>query len=404
MKAKKFFKTAAIVCGVLALSVSFAACSGGGDTGEVDEGETPSETQQTHDPVTLEVTGSPGTYEPHNFVDGECTMCDETTIFSQDSVARDDIVTQESDEQGTVQKITYTTDAYPDYEYAEEGVVTKTAYVYLPYGYDAEDTATKYNVLYLLHGKGLNEEYWFAQGSEEDGSQYYPTSSIYQSGGNGTANLLDTMIKNGDAEKTIIVTPTFYLPGEDGATDSSDEVMEIGMAGFSDELRNDLMPYIAANYNTYAEITDDMTAEQIDDALKANRGHQGYAGLSMGAMASYTIVWTECLDYFSYIGTYSGGTTLDDAAAIVELANTVYAEDDIGYWYVGLGTSETSSTYPGDPFGCYRTLLAGIDRLQSGSDLSAGDNCQFVLCNNTGHNYQSWITALYNSMQVFFKA
>lgn len=389
---KKIVKILAAVCGSLILTVAFAACG---------EGEEKPVAKKTHDPITLEVTGKPGTYEPHNFIDGKCTMCDETTIFSQDSIAKDSIVSTPCDQQGTITKITYSTDAYPEYEYATDGVVTKTAYVYTPYGYDAEDKDTKYDVLYLLHGKGLNEEYWFAQG--EEGSQFYPGSNIYPNG-YGTNNVIDTMMKSGDSVKAIIVTPTFYLPGENGKTDSSDEIMNVGLAGFEDELLNDLMPYIAKNYNTYAEVTDDMDETQVKEALTSNRAHQGYAGLSMGALESYSIIWKDCLDYFAYIGTYSGGTSLEEAQAIAEAANTTYKDDAIGFWYVGLGSAETNTTYPGDPFGCYRTLLSGIDRLQSGSDLSAGDNCQFVKCNGTGHNYSSWITALYNSMMVFFQA
>ena len=396
-KIKSIAGVFAVILCASAVAASFAACGGGGK----EEEQKPS---KTHDPVTLEVTGKPGTYEPHDFVDGKCTMCDETTIFSQASMAKDAIVSTPCDQQGTITKITYATDAYPDYAYATDGVVTKSAYVYTPYGYDPADKETKYDVLYLLHGKGLNENYWFAQEKEGDeGAQYYPGSSIYING-YGTNNVLDTMMKSGDAKKAIIVTPTFYLPGENGKTDSSDEVMNAGLAGFEDELKNDLMPYVAKNYNTYASVSDDMTAEQVQSALTANRAHQGYAGLSMGALESYSIIWKNCLDYFAYIGTYSGGTSLEEAEAIAEAANTEYKDDEIGYWYVGLGSAENKTTYPGDPFGSYRTLLSGIDRLQSGSDLSAGDNCQFVTCDGTGHNYSSWITALYNSMKVFFKA
>ena len=49
-----------------------AACSGDANKAEP---ETPA---MTHDPVTLEVDGRPGTYHWHNFVDGKCTLCDET--------------------------------------------------------------------------------------------------------------------------------------------------------------------------------------------------------------------------------------------------------------------------------------------------------------------------------------
>lgn len=398
MKAGKFIKVAAIVCGVLAMSASFIACGNSGEGGGEGPDASDPPATQTHDSVTLEIDGAPGTYAAHNFVDGKCTMCDETTIFTQDSIARDDIVTGECDQQGTVQEIKYTTDAYPDYEYADEnGLVTKTAWVYLPYGYDAEDTSTKYNVLILVHGSGLNEGYWFAQGSYADPSQ----QSIYLSGGNGTANMLDEMMKSGDAEKTIVVTPTFYMPGEDGVTVNTGN--DADTSNFAKELKEGLLPYIALNYNTYAEVNADMTDEEMTVALIAARDHQGYAGLSLGSMISFTSIWTECTDVFSYIGSYSGGVSVEQAEAIAETKNTDYADYDIKYWYVSLGTSETTSVYPGDPFGDYRAMVSVLG-LQSGSDLSAGDNCQYVVCNNTGHNYPTWITSLYNSMLVFFKA
>ena len=397
MQFKKFVKAALILGCAGVMAATFAACG--------PEEDKPSATpSKTHDQVTLEVDGRPGTYEPHNFVDGKCTMCDETTIFSQDTVAKDAIVTEECDRQGRVEEIKYTTDAYPDWQYAADGIVTKTAWVYTPYGYDPADTSTKYNVLILMHGKGLNEGYWFAKGTYADPSQ----ANTYLSGGNGTANLLDTMMKNGDAEKTIVVTPTVYLPGEDGTTandnsEAGDANMAAGRAGFGDELINDLMPCIAKNYNTYAEITDGMTEDEVRAELAANRAHQAYAGLSMGSVVSYTTIWSSCLDYFAYIGSYSGGVT---EAEIPDLLDAVsnYAGCKIGYWYACLGTSETQSTYYGDPFGTYRALLENFPGLQSGDDLSAGDNCQYMLCNGTAHNYQTWITALYNCMQVFFRA
>ena len=389
MKFKNILKAAAVLGCAAVLAATFAGC------GEK-EPETP---KKTHDPVTLEVTGKPGTYEAHNFVDGKCTMCDETTIFSQDSVAKDAIVTSACDRQGAVEEIKYTTDAYPEYEYADEnGLVTKTAWVYLPYGYDAEDTSTKYNLLVLVHGSGLNEGYWFAKGSYADPSQ----QSIYQSGGNGTANLLDTMMKDGTAEKTIVVTPTFYMPGEDGVTVNTGNSADT--SDFADELKYGLLPYMAANYNIHAEVTDGMTREELDAEFAANRDYQGYAGLSLGSMISFSCIWAECVDVFSYIGSFSGGVSTEQAAKLVETKNTTFADYDINYWYVSLGTSETNQVYPGDPIGDFTTMVQGIEGLQPGSDIAAGDNCMYMVCNKTGHNYTSWITSLYNCMQVFFKA
>ena len=191
------------------------------------------------------------------------------------------------------------------------------------------------------------------------------------------------------------------LPGEDGVTVSTGN--DANTSNFAEELKDDLLPYMALNYNTYAEVNAEMTDEEMTAALVAARDHQAYAGLSLGSMISFTSIWAECVDVFSYLGSYSGGVTAEELPALLSAVSD-FEDCKIGYWYACLGTSETSSTYYGDPFGTYRALLENFSGLQPGSDIAAGDNCQYMLCNNTAHNYTTWITGLYNCMQVFFKA
>lgn len=378
-----------------------AACSGGEITGE------PESPVTTHDPVTLEVDGRPGTYHWHNFVDGKCTMCDETTIFTQDKLGGTEILTTEAARQGTVTSFNYETRSYYAEEVhadlLEEGQelrITKKANIYLPYGYDPDDTETKYNVLYLLHGNGLNEDYWFAQGKEEEGSQFYPGSTAYTSG-YGTENVLDHLMEDGRAAKTIIVTPTFYSPaegvyGEEFAVDRSNMVIT---QTFWQELKNELMPYVAMHYNTYAEITEDMTDEEAEAELIANRDHQGYAGLSMGGMTSFASVWKHCIDYISYIGCFSGASSADADEIIEQKNNGAFKDYDINYWFVGVGTSESPESH----LEVYLKYKNGVNGFRSGSDIKNGDNCEFCVTNNTAHNYATWITDLYNCMLVFFQ-
>ena len=227
-------------------------------------------------------------------------------------------------------------------EEGQELWITKKANIYLPYGYDPDDTETKYNVLYLLHGNGLNENYWFAQGEKGDGyGEYTPDNNAYTSG-YGTENVLDHLMEDGRAAKTIIVTPTFYSPAEDVygeqfAVDRSD--MTITQT-FWQELKNELMPYVAMHYNTYAEITDDMTDDEVEAELIANRDHQGYAGLSMGGMTSFASVWKHCIDYISYIGCFSGASSADADEIIEQKNNGIFKDYDINYWFVGVGTTE----------------------------------------------------------------
>lgn len=153
------------------------------------------------------------------------------------------------------------------------------------------------------------------------------------------------------------------------------------------------MPYIAQNYNTYAE-------DSSQESLKANRDHQAYAGLSMGSVTSFTSIWNYCLEYFSYIGSYSAMTMSDeDTTKVINLKNTEYSNFDIKYWYCTFGTFE----YKDYQFSTYLRFVNEVKGLQHGSDIKAGDNCEFVLCNKTAHNYATWITALYNSMLVFFQ-
>ena len=383
-------------------SVCLAACGGDGDDTKP--------AAKTHDPVTLEVNGEPGTYHWHNFVDGKCTMCDETTIFTQDKLGGTDILTTEATQQGTVTSFEYRTRAYYTEEVhadlleeGEELWITKTANIYLPYGYNAEDKNTKYNVLYLLHGNGLDEDYWFAQGKEADGSQFYPTSTVYTSG-YGTENVLDHLMEEGKAAKTIIVTPTFYSPYTPEEGDTRDFTVDRSnmtiTTTFWEELKNDLMPYVATHYNTYAEVTDDMTAEEMDAALIAARDHQGYAGLSMGGMTSFASVWKHCIDYISYIGCYSGASSADAEAIIEQKNNGIFKDYDINYWFVGVGTSEGPESH----LEVYLKYKNEVNGFQSGSDIKNGDNCEFCVTNNTAHNYATWITDLYNSMLVFFQA
>ena len=88
--ANRFKRILISAVALMTLAGSCFAMTACGDDKKDDGPVTPS---MTHDPVTLEVTGQPGTYHWHNFVDGKCTMCDETTIFTQDKLGGTEILT-----------------------------------------------------------------------------------------------------------------------------------------------------------------------------------------------------------------------------------------------------------------------------------------------------------------------
>ena len=211
--------------------------------------------------------------------DGYCAICGYQSMFKWNLFAKGDVLIQPVENGGTIEKITYETKAY-----GQEGTpdVTKDAYVYLPAGYD---TSKQYNVFYLMHGGGLSEIFWFAQGTEETG--HMPDDIDYGAIGNHTKDLLDNMMAQGLAKETIVVTPTSNVT-VDGTTTS--DIMTFDL-----ELKNDLMPYIAEHYSTYAKIG------SLEDLIAA-RDHQAYAGLSMVSMLGWNCILKKSVDVISYIG------------------------------------------------------------------------------------------------------
>ncbi len=375
----------------------------------------PEKPKRTHDQETY-VLSTNGKIAPHNFVDGKCKLCDETTVFRQEPMASTkEILEYQAAEghKGTIVEIWYKTRAYgveakhPEYEGKLH--IVKRAYVYLPAGYDPNDTSKQYNVLYKMHGNKLNEGYWFRQGS------YAPESawSAYTSG-YGTENMLDYMYDQGLIEDTIIVTPTLYnyyyndkqgdvLGGNGevgnvyfGYIDPDFERIEeaVSMEEGADsewwkEFQYDLMPYIVENFNTYA-------ASSSEEDMIAARDHVGFTGLSRGG-GICSVVLNHCFPFVSYFAWESGGAP---GKAFFDKYNAEWKDKyPINYFFVSCGSTE-------NPEGGTQNVIDAKAALglKDGSDIAGGDKIAFVSINGTGHNYATWITDLWNEMLVFFKA
>ena len=143
---------------------------------------------------------------------------------------------------------------------------SRRAYVYTPPGYE-KDKSKKYPVLYLQHGWGEDETAWSNQGH---------------------ANLImDNMIAEGKVKPFIIVM-TYGM--------TNDTKMGFGglrnfkVDAFETVLTDELVPYVDANFRTYAD-----------------RGHRAMAGLSMGGMETHAVTLSKP-DEFAYYGLLSGGT------------------------------------------------------------------------------------------------
>lgn len=262
---------------------------------------------------------------------------------------------------GTVELISYKTKNY----YGDGEEITKPAYVYLPYGYDE---TKQYNVLYLLHSAGGDEKEWGLH------SQF------------STVRLaMDNLIYYGDIEPFIIVTP-YGLPRAGYNTEAAEEV-DAAYDGFVTELRNDLIPYIEANYATYADY------DEAGYDMAAARDHRAIAGGSFGAMQAIDIGMCECLDLFSYFGPFSPGVTFYEPEQIAEKIDS-FEGYEIRCIYNVCGDAE---------MGYVNTSLYLLADLEEWTDkVVPGENLFLYIVKGT-HNMETWNLAFYNFAQVVFE-
>lgn len=209
-----------------------------------------------------------------------------------------------AEEQGTVIKISYKTDAGEKYVRA-----------YLPYGYDQDDTETKYNIFYLMHGAGNTVDTIF------DGA----------AANFSFKRVLDHMIENGEIDPLIVVTPTFLSATGEGDLDKK------SIENFPEEFVNDVIPAVEGQLHTYAESTDKA-------GIEASRDHRAYGGFSMGS-ASTWYIFTDCLEYVRYYMPMSG-----DCWAYAIFGGSEYAEQTIEYLIDSVNSREN---YTKDDFFIY---------------------------------------------------
>lgn len=139
--------------------------------------------------------------------------------------------------------------------------------VYTPAEYKAGDK--KYPVFYLVSGTTDTEETWFKVGKVN--------------------MILDNLIAQGKAEPMIVVMP--YGNMMCGTPMPSSMQAAEMYSIFANELTNDIMPYVEANYRT------------VND-----KEHRAIAGFSRGGGQSLFAGFSN-LDKFAYIGSYSAYLT-----------------------------------------------------------------------------------------------
>lgn len=260
---------------------------------------------------------------------------------------------------GKIEEISYTTKAY----YDNEEEITKKAYVYLPNGYDEEK---QYNVLYLMHGIGGDEREW---------GMYDINSKIKA--------MMDHLIYNGNIEPFIIVVPN----GRSSLDFANKNADYNAFYEFGKELRNDLIPYIDANYATYAEYSED------GYDLTQSREHRAMAGLSMGGMQTTNIGMCECLDIISYFGAFSAAPTTYTASQIADKLKE-FEDYDINYYYAICGTGD------GTALNSARAAVTGLTALTD--KLTDGENFAWQTIPG-GHDFNVWHIGFYNFVRLIFR-
>lgn len=279
--------------------------------------------------------------------------------------------------------------------------ILKKVNLYLPPGYDANDPATKYNVLYLLHGVGGNRYEWLQGSGQVDGNFVI-------------ANIFDNLIGNGDLQPLIVVFPEGRSTDDwENTAFTPDGTNLLGFYYFDYELRYDLIPFIEANFHTYANI-----ADQAAEALAANRKHRAIAGLSMGGMQALnltlggwrydsinytkttssfdngldrTVKSPGMLDLFAYVGAFSSAPTTSDGRTLgAGIAACNYGLDLL---YLTCGDRDEIS------------FQSGYGRSLEGLTDTAGDKlahcCQVVVAGGR-HDFGVWTNGAYNFARLAF--
>ena len=225
---------------------------------------------------------------------------------------------------------------------------SKAMNVYLPYGYDE---SKKYNVFYLMHGGSENENTCFSNDVKMN-------------------KILDHMIKNGEIEPMIVVTPTFNnCPNIDGNG---------GAGSVWDEMRQTIIPYIESKYSTYAEST-------TIDGLKASRYHRAYGGFSMGGGSTWNM-FINNLDICAYYMPLSGHCWSGLSGIQGAIDKFGFQKDE---YYILAATGDQDIAY-GNMRGLMDSMKNDTTHFTYTSDFSQG-NFYFLLANsNDGNKKTHW--------------
>jgi len=185
--------------------------------------------------------------------------------------------------------------------YSKSLGATNQAVVYLPPKYK-ENPEKSYPVFYLISGTTDTEEVYYKVGRMN--------------------YILDNLLAEGKAEEMIVVLPygnPYKLLAAPPAMASGAPQTRFGQDVFSNDLNNDLMPYVEQHYRT------------INDA-----DHRAIGGFSRGGNQGLFNGLSH-LDKFSYLCSYSSFTSTDIPNVYDNAADT---NSKIHLFWLGVGTDD----------------------------------------------------------------
>ena len=234
----------------------------------------------------------------------------------------------------------------------------KHAWVYLPAGYDASDKNTKYPVFILLHGYGQNENTW---------------GLCNRGRGGRIKGFMDRGMASGNVKKFILVTATGIASKNWGPNGAGTDFK--GSRAFKGELRDDLLPYLRANFN-----------------IKDSRDGVALAGLSMGGGQTFSIGIAECLDLISNFAGFSGFIFEKPESFIEKIeANEKFTSFKIHNLYVTCGDQD---------FLAYKSFPSLIEALKNWSRI---ENFKDYTYPGGTHDFPVWFKGFNDFIHMIFK-
>ncbi|KAG4106342.1 alpha/beta-hydrolase [Neocallimastix lanati (nom. inval.)] len=263
-------------------------------------------------------------------------------------------------QRGSVVEFNYPTRDYTVEESAltDEDRYEKHGWIYLPAGYDASDKNTKYPVFILLHGGGQNENTWGLSNKGRGGK---------------IKGYMDRGMADGSVKKFVLAVVTGVANKSWGPNGSGNDIN--AYYSFGGELRNDLLPYLRANFN-----------------IKEGRDNVAIAGLSMGGIQTFDIGIKESLDLISNFGGFSGYSRTDPNEFIASVdENPEFKEYKIHNLYLTCGDGDVLA------YGRYPPVVDAFkvwDRVENFKD--------YTYIGGT-HDFPVWYNGFNDVIHMFFQ-